>query len=173
MTATAATPNLTIALSTAIDAANLIRQEANRETFGADHAYQRPGSIYGDAHSLLRTLLALAYGPDAEDVYEAMIDSDETHSYCATHVAERRAAEADGPILDALDLALDEADANGLTPSQAARKAGTDTRTARRLLDDLVNGYYAHTSGNGAWTHYHRGPARDAAGRLVLAEATR
>lgn len=60
-------------------------------------------------------------------------------------------------IADRIEDALKAADGNGLTPSTAARKAKTDLHTARRVLDYLVDHAYAHTSGNGAWTHYHAG----------------
>jgi hypothetical protein len=60
-------------------------------------------------------------------------------------------------IADRIEAALEAADSKGLTPSVAARKAKTDTRTAGRILDYLVDHAYAHTSGNGAWKHYHAG----------------
>lgn len=62
-------------------------------------------------------------------------------------------------IADRLTLALEAAGSEGLTPSRAARKAGTDTLTAGRLLQWLVRGLDAHTSGRGCWTHYHAGRA--------------
>jgi len=58
-------------------------------------------------------------------------------------------------IADRLEDALEGAASTGMTPSVAARKAHTDTVTARRILDYLVRNQYAHTSGNGAWTRYH------------------
>lgn len=67
--------------------------------------------------------------------------------------------DAEFEIADALDLALADAGPEGLTPSRAARKARTDTRTAERLLRWLVADLSAHTSGNGCWTHYHAGRA--------------
>jgi hypothetical protein len=60
-------------------------------------------------------------------------------------------------LADRLELALEAAPPAGLTPSAAARKVGTDTVSARHVLDYLVRHRYAHTSGNGAWTHYHHG----------------
>jgi hypothetical protein len=63
-------------------------------------------------------------------------------------------------IVDRISLALEAAGPAGLTPSRAARKARTDTLSAGRLLQWLVRGLYAHTSGNGCWTHYHAGRAR-------------
>jgi len=60
-------------------------------------------------------------------------------------------------IADNIEAALDEADTSGLTASVAARKASTDTITARRILDWLVASQFAHTSGNGNWTRYHAG----------------
>lgn len=60
-------------------------------------------------------------------------------------------------LADRLELALEAADARGLTPSVSARKAGTDTLTARHVLDWMVEHKYAHTTGNGAWTRYHAG----------------
>jgi hypothetical protein len=59
------------------------------------------------------------------------------------------------PVADAIEAALKTK--GDLTASAAARAARTDTLTARRVLFYLVSHAYAHTSGNGAWTHYHPG----------------
>lgn len=63
-------------------------------------------------------------------------------------------------IAGQLEAVLEAADGKGLTISAAARKARTDYDTARTLLALLVEGRMAHTSGNGAWTHYHAGRGR-------------
>jgi len=62
--------------------------------------------------------------------------------------------------LERVGEVLEGADARGMTPSQVGRKARLDTVEARRLLDLLVAGVYAHTSGNRGWTHYHPGRRR-------------
>lgn len=65
--------------------------------------------------------------------------------------------DAEWILADRIGDALEAAGADGLTPSKAARKAGTDTLTAGRVLRYLVRHSEAHTSGNGCWTHYHAG----------------
>jgi response regulator of citrate/malate metabolism len=72
----------------------------------------------------------------------------------------RTLADDDFEIADRIEAALDTAGPEGLTPSRAARKAKTDTVTARRVLEYLVDHAYAHTTGNGCWAHYHAGSAR-------------
>lgn len=69
------------------------------------------------------------------------------------------------PASDANGIAFDLADAitealekaRDLTPSAAARKVGCSRSAAWIVLGWLVDHQYAHTSGNGAWTHYHPG----------------
>lgn len=62
-------------------------------------------------------------------------------------------------IADRIDLALESAGRDGLTPSLAARKARATTAEASVILRWLVSQQMAHTSGNGAWTRYHKGRA--------------
>jgi hypothetical protein len=62
-------------------------------------------------------------------------------------------------IADRIDVALEAAKREGLTPSQVARKAHTTTAEAAEILDWMTRRQMAHTSGNGAWTHYHKGRA--------------
>lgn len=56
---------------------------------------------------------------------------------------------------DKLDEVLKKADAKGLTPSAAARKAKMSTTEAFTTLKFMVAHKFARTSGNGAWTRYH------------------
>jgi hypothetical protein len=63
-------------------------------------------------------------------------------------------------VADRLRDALEAAGPAGLTPSQAGRKTGTTTTVAYEVLRWMVDNHYAHTTGNGAWTHYHAGRAR-------------
>ena len=83
-----------------------------------------------------------------------------TDEQLAAFRANRPLEEDEYDVVDRLELALEAAGPAGLTPSQAARKARTDTLTAQRLLVWLVRNLSAHTSGNGAWTHFHAGRAR-------------
>lgn len=66
-------------------------------------------------------------------------------------------------VADRLVLALEAAAPAGLTPSQAARQARCTYREAADTLAWMVDEQYAHTSGNGAWTHYHAGSAQRSA----------
>jgi hypothetical protein len=95
MTATAATPNLTPTILAALDAVATIRSDANADLFGAGHAYQQTGHVYGDAAQLHMTLLTVAYGTDAAAVYDVMLDSGEDHGYAAAYVAKGHADDAD------------------------------------------------------------------------------
>lgn len=63
-------------------------------------------------------------------------------------------------LMDRLEAAVDAGDARGVTPSMAARKAHTDTVSARRLLEWMAAHRYVHTTGNGAWTRYYPGRGR-------------
>jgi hypothetical protein len=84
------------------------------------------------------------------------------------HTDELRAALADPydgadwawDLAERITLALEGADARGLTRSLAGRLAGCGTVEAGVVLDHLVATREAHTSGNGAWTRYHAGRAR-------------
>lgn len=61
---------------------------------------------------------------------------------------------------DALDRMTEALEAHrDLTPSALARKAKVDSGRVYTLLDYLVAHQYVHTSGNGAWKHYHPGRA--------------
>lgn len=79
-----------------------------------------------------------------------------------------RLSDGDWAEADRLSLALEQTAATGLTPSAAARKAGTpydpryggSTQYARWLLDRLVERQFAHTTGNGTRTRYWPGRAR-------------
>jgi hypothetical protein len=62
--------------------------------------------------------------------------------------------------IDRIEDLLEAAGPSGLTPSLVGRNAGISTDDARRLLQWMVAGRYAHTSGNGAWTRYHAGRGR-------------
>jgi hypothetical protein len=61
---------------------------------------------------------------------------------------------------DVLNEALEQADQAGLTISAAARKARITYDTAAVVLAWMVTEQYIHTSGNGAWRHYHAGRGR-------------
>jgi hypothetical protein len=56
-------------------------------------------------------------------------------------------------LVDAVDEALRAT--RDLTPSEAARRAKCSRLAARAALYYLIEHGFAHTSGNGAWTHYH------------------
>ena len=94
MSASVINPNLTPTIANAINATDRLRLEANAETFGHQHAVQAPGRVYGDAHALLNTLLEVAYGADAADVYDTMLDSGEDHAYAAAYIARQRREDA-------------------------------------------------------------------------------
>ena len=64
---------------------------------------------------------------------------------------------ADYALADLLEVALEAANADGLTPSVAARKVRSDRDTTARVLAWMVANQYAHSTGNGAWRHYHAG----------------
>lgn len=67
-------------------------------------------------------------------------------------------AELPDHLYDAADVIEAKLQAKGdLTPSQAARAAKLDASDAGKILRYLVAHGYAHTSGSGAWTHYHPG----------------
>jgi hypothetical protein len=66
--------------------------------------------------------------------------------------------DTDYNLADQIEAVLEAGPAAGLTPSAVAAKVtGTSTDEARDILRWLVEHGYAHTSGNGAWTHYHAG----------------
>lgn len=58
-----------------------------------------------------------------------------------------------------LDLAavLEEADARGIVPSIAARRARIPLEDARHLLGWMADHQLAHTAGHGHRTHYYPG----------------
>lgn len=56
-----------------------------------------------------------------------------------------------------LTAALDGADARGLVPSIAARRARVTLEDARRLLAWMAEHQLAHTTGRGSRTHYYPG----------------
>jgi hypothetical protein len=61
-------------------------------------------------------------------------------------------------LYDAADVIDAKLQAKGdLTPSKAARYAKVTSHEAWEILRYLVAHGYAHTSGNGAWTHFHPG----------------
>ena len=60
-------------------------------------------------------------------------------------------------LADQLEVALEAAGPAGLTPSQAARKVHATTDAAAVVLGWMVANFFVHTSGHGAWTHYHHG----------------
>ena len=62
-------------------------------------------------------------------------------------------------IADKIEIALEAADARGLTPSALARKVKIPTAQIYAVLNWMVNGRYIHTSGNRSWTRYHAGRA--------------
>jgi DNA-binding IclR family transcriptional regulator len=62
-------------------------------------------------------------------------------------------------LADAIERVLEPAPAGGMTPSAIARKARATTSATATVLGWLVEHRYAHTSGNGAWRHYHWGRA--------------
>jgi len=64
--------------------------------------------------------------------------------------------ETDTDAADKLETALENAP-EGLTPSGAARAAGVDTTTARRVLEWMVANRFAHKDDRGAWTRYYAG----------------
>ena len=70
---------------------------------------------------------------------------------CAT----RELDEAFEAIIDAVADALEAM--RDATISRLARKARVDYLDARDAVNWLVAHSYAHTSGNGCWTHYHPG----------------
>jgi hypothetical protein len=63
-------------------------------------------------------------------------------------------------LADRIEAALEAAGPDGLTPSRIARKAHADYHETCDVLFWMVAHQYAHTSGNGAWTHYHAGRNR-------------
>jgi hypothetical protein len=75
--------------------------------------------------------------------------------YAAYHGLDADFIEADWDALDRITATL-EADLD-LTPSRVARKAKVDRNHVYSLLGWMVAHQLAHTSGNGAWTHYHPG----------------
>lgn len=56
-----------------------------------------------------------------------------------------------------LAAALEEADARGLVPSIAARRARINLEDAYRLLPWMAEHQLAHTTGRGHRTHYYPG----------------
>jgi hypothetical protein len=60
-------------------------------------------------------------------------------------------------LADRIIEVVEVANSDGYTPSVIARKAKAEYRQVREVLDWLVEYRYVHTSGNGAWTHYHAG----------------
>jgi len=60
---------------------------------------------------------------------------------------------------DRIELVLEASERGGMTPSQVGRKVKASTSTTRRILDWMVARQFAHTTGNGAWAHYHAGRA--------------
>lgn len=86
--------------------------------------------------------------------------------YCRIHADEilkhrRQAAdEIDYELCDRIIEALEAAGPEGLTTSQVRRKTKATTSAAMKALDWMVAQQYIHTSGNGAWTHYHAGRRR-------------
>ena len=78
------TPETELALAEAIIAVRKIMVSANAEVFGRAHSHQTPDRIYGQAHTLLISLLVELYGArDGDRVYELMMESGEDHVYCA------------------------------------------------------------------------------------------
>lgn len=75
-------------LSNLIDLADQFRIAAN----AADHIHtvQSYGHAYGDAQTALMNLLHRAYGTDAADVHEAMIDSGIGHAEAAEYVFDKK-----------------------------------------------------------------------------------
>lgn len=59
--------------------------------------------------------------------------------------------------VDDLAAALEDADARGLVPSTAARRARITLDDARRLLPWMAEHHLAHTTGRGSRTHYYPG----------------